>query len=78
VVITVRLVVELAVALSAGVLLIGTCSQGRLKHAILWLLGAIPRERPTFSTRIPRAEHHWAVVGRLAHDAPEEPPSSTS
>jgi hypothetical protein len=78
VVITVRLVLELAVVLSAGVLLIGTCSQGRLKHAILWLLGAIPRERPTFSTRIPRAEHHWALVGRLSHDAPEEPPSVAS
>lgn len=73
-----RLVVELAIALAAIVCAIGTCAQGRLKHALLWLLGAVPRKRPTLSTRVPRAEHHWAVIGRLADDAREDPPSAST
>ena len=71
----VHTVVVLAIALSATILVIGTCAQGRLKHALLWMMGAVPRERPSFSTKVPRKEHHWAVIGRLAHDAPEEEPA---
>lgn len=76
--ISTRLAVEFSIALAAIVCLIGTCAQGRLKHALLWLMGAVPRKRPTFSTRVPRAEHHWALIGRLAHDAPEDPPSAST
>jgi hypothetical protein len=75
VLISTKLAVELSIALAAIVCVIGTCAQGRLKHVLLWLMGAVPRERPSFSTRVPRAEHHWAIVGRLSPDAPEEPPS---
>jgi hypothetical protein len=67
-------VVVAALALAAAMCVIGTCSQGRLGHALLWILGAVPRERPSFSTRIPRRERHWSVIGRLSQDAPEESP----
>jgi hypothetical protein len=73
-----RLVVELSIALAVTVCVIGTCAQGRLKHALLWLMGAVPRERPSFSTRVPRAEHHWAIVGSLSADAREEPQSPST
>ena len=76
--ITGRLAVELAIALAAVVCGIGMCAQGRLKHALLWLMGAVPRERPSFSTRVPRAEHHWAVIGRLSQDRREDPPSPST
>jgi hypothetical protein len=76
--ITGRLAAELAVALAALVCAIGTCAQGRLKHALLWLMGAVPRDRPTLSTKVPRAEHHWALIGRLADDAREDPPSAST
>ena len=76
--ITGRIAVELAIGLAAIVCAVGICAQGRLKHALLWMLGAVPRERPTFSTRVPRAEHHWALIGRLSEDAREEPPSPST
>ncbi len=65
-------VVVTALALAAITLVIGTCAQGRLRHALLWILGGVPRERPSFSTRIPRREHHWSVIGRLSDEAHEE------
>ncbi|HEX7589661.1 MAG TPA: hypothetical protein VF362_01635 [Demequinaceae bacterium] len=73
--ITIRLAVEFSIALAAIICVIGICAQGRLKHVLLWLLGAVPRKRPSFSTRVPRAEHHWALIGSLSADAREEPQS---
>jgi hypothetical protein len=73
-----RLAVELSIALAVSVCVVGTCAQGRLKHALLWLIGAVPRERPSFSSRVPRAEHHWALIGRLSPDAPEDVPSRSA
>lgn len=73
--ISIRLAVELSIVLATIVCVIATCAQGRLKHVLLWILGAVPRKWPSFSTRVPRAEHHWAVIGGLSGDAREEPPS---
>ncbi len=78
VLISIRLVVELSVALAAIICVIGICAQGRLKHVLFWLLGAVPRKRPSFSTRVPRAEHHWALIGSLSPDAREEPQSPST
>jgi hypothetical protein len=72
VLLTLHDVVVIALVLAAATCVIGTCSQGRLEHALLWILGAVPRERPSFSSRIPRREHYWSVIGRLSDDAPEE------
>ena len=76
--ISIRLVVELSIGLAAIICVIATCAQGRLKHALLWLMGAVPRERPSFSTRVPRLEHHWAIIGSLSPDAREEPQSPST
>jgi hypothetical protein len=65
-------VVVTALALAAVICMIGVCAQGRLKHALLWILGAVPRERPSLSAKIPRREHYWSVIGRLSDDAPDE------
>jgi hypothetical protein len=76
--ISIGLAVGLSLALAAIICLIGTCAQGRLKHALLWLMGAVPRERPTLWSRVPRAEHHWALIGRLSPDAPDDLPSRSA
>lgn len=67
-----------ALTLAAIILIIGTCSQGRLRHVLLWILGGVPRKRPTFSTKIPRPEHHWSVIGELSYDDSEDssPPAT--
>jgi hypothetical protein len=65
-------VVVAALALAAAMLAIGTCAQGRLSHALLWILGAVPRERPSLSARVPRRERHWSLIARLSDEAPEE------
>ncbi len=70
--------VKLVVALAVAVIVVGSCAQGRLRHAILWLLGAVPREKPSLTATIPRGHAHWSLVGQLSYDAPrdeEAPPS---
>ena len=51
--------------ISLGVVIVGVCSQGRLKHWILVVLGASPRAISTPFDEIPRAEHDWAMLARL-------------
>lgn len=61
-----------AVVLSVVILAIAVASQGRLRHGLLMLLGAVPRQGPTLTSTIPRAEQHWSLLARLSDelDAP--------
>ncbi len=51
----------------AGVaVVLGVCSQGRLKHWILVLLGGVPREAKLGPFgEIPRGERDWSILTRL-------------
>jgi len=61
-------VIAWAVVLASVILLIAVCAQGRLRHAILWMMGAVPRERPRLEATVPRSDRHWSIVGRLSDD----------
>jgi hypothetical protein len=72
-------VVAWAVALAGAILLIGACAQGRLRHALLWLMGAVPREKPRLEATVPRGHGHWSLVGPLGDvsDVPKREEAST-
>jgi hypothetical protein len=52
-------------AISAVVAIVGVCSQGRLKHWFLVVLGATPRKIPTPFYEIPRPERDWTMLAPL-------------
>lgn len=55
-----------AMVIALVVIVIGVCSQGRLKHLLLIALGASTQKRlPTPFGEIPRSEQDWALLAPL-------------
>ena len=66
------------VVVALAIIVVGVCSEGRLKHWILVLMGVVPREdAPGPFGEIPRTEREWALLGRLGglDDRPSSAPS---
>jgi hypothetical protein len=62
---------ESTIAWAVGVatvgIIVGACSQGRLKHWILVLLGSAPRNtKSVLLSEIPRGERNWGMLQRLS------------
>lgn len=56
----------MATVIAVVVLVVGVCSQGRLKHLLLIALGASPRKDfPTPFSEITRSEQDWAMLAPL-------------
>jgi hypothetical protein len=55
-----------AIGVALAVIVVGACAQGRLKHWILVILGAVPRSTaPTPFGEIPRSEGDWMMLAPL-------------
>lgn len=54
-----------AVGVALAVIVVGACAQGRLKHWILVVLGAVPRKAPNPFGEIPRPETDWMMLAPL-------------
>ena len=54
------------VVVAVAMIAVGVCSEGRLKHWLLILMGVVPRQDATGPFgEIPRTEREWALLGRL-------------
>jgi hypothetical protein len=58
-------VIVTGMVISLVVVVVGVCSQGRLKHWLLVALGATPRKIPTPFYEIPRPERDWTMLAPL-------------